>query len=99
MGFFYSKECAKLIYFNPVSRFQMNNMVFRVVASRYGTTSSKIERAIRHTLSVSSTQKCMHIFEKILNIPVNFNILHPSVCEFLCLLAESINFVNQQTSY
>ena len=93
MGYFFSKECAKYIYFNPVARFQMNEMVFGVIAKKYNISISKIERSIRHTLSIVSNQKSMIKLEQILNIPISFNILHPSVCEFLCLIAEAVSFM------
>ena len=97
MGFFYSKECTKIIYRDPISRFQMNDHVFRVVAEKYKTTSSKIERSIRHVISIASTQKSMTKLEKLLNTTSSFNILHPSVCEFLCLLAEALNFMDTES--
>lgn len=93
MGFFFSKECAKIIYKNPTARFCMNEQVFKIVAKMYGTSISKIERSIRHTISITSNLKTMHKLEKILNIQSSFNIMHPSVCEFLCLLAEALNFM------
>ena len=94
MGFFFSKECAKIIYNNPMARFQMSDQVFKVVSEKYGTSVSKIERAIRHTISIATSQKTMHKLETILNTQSSFNIIHPSVCEFLCLLAESLNFID-----
>ena len=93
MGYFYSKECAKIICINPVARFQMNELVFKVLAEKYNTTSARIERSIRHLLSTAASSRCFCKLEKILNIPVTFNMIHPNVCEFLCLLAECVNFV------
>jgi len=93
MGYFYSRECAKIIYNNPIARFQMNELVFKVISEKYNTTPSKIERSIRHLLSSPTIRKSIRKLNGILNVPVNFNIIHPSVCEFLCLLAECVNFV------
>ena len=94
MGYFYSRECAKIICFNPVSRFQMNELVFKEVATKYKTSSSSIERSIRHLLSSKTTQNSLRKFNTIFNVTANFNMIHPSVCEFLCLLAECVNFVH-----
>lgn len=94
-GFIYSKECAKIIYNDPVSRFSMNESVFKPVATRFGTTVSKLERSIRHTITIVTAQKSMKKLQEILHISENFSILHPSVSEFLCVLAESINFVTE----
>ena len=95
-GFVFAKECAKIIYFNPVARFNMNELVFKEVANRYNTSVAKVERSIRHTITIVTTQKSMKKLQSILNIAENFNIMHPSVCEFLCVLAESISFMNNK---
>ena len=91
-GFVFSKECAKIIYFNPIARFNMNDYVFKQVANTYNTTISKIERSIRHTISIITSQKSMKKLQEILHVNECFSLLHPSVCDFLCLLAESISF-------
>ena len=93
-GFFFTKEAAKIAYFNPMSRFNINDQIFKLLADQYGTTCSKIERSIRHALSIATTQKKMKSFEDVFHIKDNFSLLHPSVGEFISLLAESVNFVD-----
>ena len=93
-GFFFIKEAVKIAYNNPLSRFNLHEKIYKVLADKYSTTSSKVERSIRHALAIATDQKKMNNFEKLFNIKNNFSILHPSVGEFISLLAESINFID-----
>ncbi len=93
-GFFFIKECVKIAYFNPLSRFNLNESILKIVAKKYNSTSSRIDRSIRHAISMMSAQNNLNSFKNIFCIKNNFSIIHPSVGEFISLLAESINFIN-----
>lgn len=91
-GFFFAKEAAKIAFYNPMARFNINEQIFNVLGRKYSIAPSTIERSIRHLLTKTADGKKMNNFETLFNIKNNFSLLHPSVGEFISLLAESINF-------
>lgn len=91
-GFHFAKDCIKLAFFNKVCIFKVNTLIFEPVANKYSTSKTNVERAIRHALSVVCKQNKMCELAKLLGVKESFELLHPSVAEFIALVTECLHF-------
>lgn len=91
-GFLFAKECVKRAFFNQTFMFKVNTMIFEPIAIKFNTSKTNVERAIRHALSVTCRQNKMCELIKLLQVKESFELLHPSVGEFIAIMVECLRF-------
>lgn len=94
MGFFFIKESVKIAFEEPATRFSMKESIFDTLANKYETTVANIERSIRHALRIAERENTINCLSELLHTNESYEISHPSVCEFISLLAETVSFAN-----
>ena len=89
-GYQYIREGILIIYShnNPVSL--ITKEIYPAIASKYETTPSRVERAIRHAIEISWLRGDINKMEDLFGNSIDFDRARPTNSEFLSTLADSI---------
>lgn len=68
----------------------ITKMLYPSIAKRYKTTSSRVERSIRHAIDVAWERGRMENMGKIFGYPVDFQKEKPTNSEFIALVADML---------
>ena len=83
LGYEYIVHAIALILINPEYMRHITKGLYIDIASRYFTTPSKVERAIRHCINVAWTQGNLSVIHQIFKNSVNPNKGIPTNSHFL----------------
>lgn len=68
----------------------ITKMLYPSIAKRYKTTSSRVERSIRHAIDVAWERGRMENMGKLFGYPVDFQMEKPTNSEFIALVADML---------
>ena len=66
------------------------------VAQKYGTTASRVERAIRHAIEVAWDRGNVEVLEHYFGYTINSSRGKPTNSEFIAMIADKINMSRRQ---
>lgn len=89
-GYQYIRESVMLIYKNPYIIGGITKELYPEVAQRYKTTSSRVERAIRHAIEVSWTRGDYEYMEELFGHSVDYDRAKPTNSEFIATVADKL---------
>ena len=89
-GYQYIRESIMLIYDNPYIIGGITKELYPEVASRYKTTSSRVERAIRHAIEVSWNRGDYEYMEELFGHSVDYDRAKPTNSEFIATVADKL---------
>ena len=89
-GYQYIRESILLIYNNPYIIGGITKELYPEVASRYKTTSSRVERAIRHAIEVSWNRGDYEYMEELFGHSVDYDRAKPTNSEFIATVADKL---------
>lgn len=97
MGYRYLKDAITLSindrdYLNAITK-----TLYPEIASINNTTSSRVERAIRHAIEVAWTRGNMEVLDEIFGYTVNPNSGRPTNSEFIALISDNLYLKNQSS--
>jgi len=72
--------------------------MYPVLAKKYKTTPSRVERAIRHAIEVAWNRGEIAMHDKIFGYTVNSNKGKPTNSEFIAMIADKIRLEAMQTN-
>ena len=87
-GYQYIREGVMLLYANDGVTSLVTKEIYPKIANKYQTTSSRVERAIRHAIEISWTRGDIKLMEDIFGNSVDFDRSRPTNSEFLSTLAD-----------
>ena len=87
-GYQYIREGVMLLYANDGVTSLVTKEIYPKIANKYQTTSSRVERAIRHAIEISWTRGDIKLMEDIFWNSVDFDRSRPTNSEFLSTLAD-----------
>ena len=91
-GYQYIKEGIKMIYDDNNLIGNITKKVYPNLADKYDTTSSRVERAIRHAIEVGWSRSNWKLTENLFGQSVDFDKAKPTNSEFLVTLADWLRF-------
>ncbi len=91
-GYQYIKEGIKMIYDNDKLIGNITKKLYPNLADKYQTTSSRVERAIRHAIEVGWSRSNWKLTEDLFGQSVDFDKAKPTNSEFLVTLADWLRF-------
>lgn len=68
----------------------ITKMLYPSIAKRYNTTSSRVERSIRHAIDVAWNRGTIGNMDKIFGYPVYFKKEKPTNSEFIAFVADTL---------
>ena len=83
LGYEYTTYAIALILSNPEYIHHLTKGLYIEIASKYLTTPARVERAIRHSITVAWTQKNLSVIEHIFKNSLNPHKGAPSNSHFL----------------
>lgn len=89
-GYQYIRDGIVMIYNNPDIIGGITKELYPDVASKYNTTVSRVERAIRHAIEVSWNRGNWDLMEEIFGHSVDIDKAKPTNSEFIVTLADKL---------
>ena len=94
-GYQYIRDAIKLMHTNNNLFNSITKEVYPYIANRYQTTSSRVERAMRHAIEVSWSRGDYDLMDEIFGHSVDFDRAKPTNSEFLATIADKITLEEQ----
>ncbi len=89
-GYNYIREGICMVYENPNMIGGITKELYPALASRFNTTTSRIERAIRHAIEVSWNRGDLDYMEELFGHSVDIDRAKPTNSEFIVTLADKL---------
>lgn len=89
-GYTYIRDGINLMYNKPSMLGAITKELYPEIASMYDTTSSRVERAIRHAIEVSWNRGDYDVMEEIFGHSVDYDRAKPTNSEFIATLADKL---------
>ena len=90
-GYQYIREGILLLYNNPDIVGGITKELYPEIASRFNTSVSRVERAIRHAIEVSWNRGNLDLMEEVFGHSVDYDKAKPTNSEFIDILAYYLN--------
>ena len=89
-GYQYIREGIMMVYNNPEVIGGITKELYPDVASKYNTTVSRVERAIRHAIEVSWNRGNWDLMEEVFGHSVDIDKAKPTNSEFIVTIADKL---------
>ncbi|MDD2505327.1 MAG: sporulation transcription factor Spo0A [Bacilli bacterium] len=89
-GYLYIRYGIDLMYNNPSMIGAITKELYPEIAEKYDTTTSRVERAIRHAIEVSWSRGDYDLMEEIFGHSVDYDRAKPTNSEFIATLADKL---------
>ena len=89
-GYQYIREAVGIIFEKPEVIGGITKELYPELASKYNTTVSRVERAIRHAIEVSWNRGNLDFMEEIFGYSVDIDKAKPTNSEFMVTLADKL---------
>ena len=89
-GYLYIRDSIDLMYNNPSMIGAITKELYPEIALKYETTSSRVERAIRHAIEVSWNRGDYDVMESLFGNSVDYDRAKPTNSEFIATLADKL---------
>lgn len=96
-GYQYIREGISIIYENPDVIGGITKELYPDIASKFETTVSRVERAIRHAIEVSWNRGNWDLMEEIFGHSVDIDKAKPTNSEFIVTVADKLRLEFHQT--
>ncbi len=96
-GYQYVRESIYMMYQNPDIIGGITKCIYPEIASRFDTTASRVERAIRHAIEVSWARGDYEVMEEIFGHSVDYDRSKPTNSEFIATIADSLRLNKKVT--
>ncbi|NLL01445.1 MAG: sporulation transcription factor Spo0A [Mollicutes bacterium] len=89
-GYLYIRDGIDLMYNHPSMIGAITKELYPEIAQKYDTTTSRVERAIRHAIEVSWSRGDYDLMEEIFGHSVDYDRAKPTNSEFIATLADKL---------
>lgn len=89
-GYNYIKEALKLTVFDIEKLDKITGRLYPDIAKKYNTTSSRVERSIRHAIEVAWSRGDIKLLDDIFGYTIDCEKGRPTNSEFIALISEKI---------
>ncbi len=89
-GYQYLREAIMMSVEDPVMISSITKLLYPTIAKRFQTTSSRVERAIRHAIEVAWSRGRMETLDALFGYTVDTGKGKPTNSEFIALIADRI---------
>ena len=89
-GYHYLREGIRMVYYEPALINRITKELYPGIAKRFGTSASKVERAIRHAIEVAWTRGKIENLNTLFGYNVYGKNDKPTNGEFLALVADKL---------
>ena len=97
-GYLYLREAITMVYNNIEILGSITKILYPVVAKKFKTTSSRVERAIRHSIEVAWNRGNVDTISSIFSYTISYNKSKPTNSEFIAMIADKLRLAHKVTS-
>lgn len=95
-GYMYIRESIKMVYHNIEILGSITKILYPEVARRYNTTSSRVERAIRHAIEVAWVRGNIDAISDIFSYTISYHKSKPTNSEFIAMIADRLRLLHKK---
>ena len=95
-GYYYLRESILMVIADQSVLSAITKQLYPGVAQKYGTTASRVERAIRHAIEVAWDRGNVEVLEHYFGYTINSSRGKPTNSEFIAMIADKINMSRRQ---
>ena len=94
-GYEYIRESVQMMFKDPTLIGAITKELYPEVANKYGTTTSRVERAIRHAIEVSWNRGDIELMEEVFGHSVDYDRAKPTNSEFIATVADKLRLEDE----
>ena len=98
-GYQYIREGISILYERPETIGGITKELYPELARKFGTTVSRVERAIRHAIEVSWNRGNWNLMEEIFGCSVDIDKAKPTNSEFIVTIADKLRLETHQKMF
>ena len=95
-GYMYLREAINMVYANVEILGSITKVLYPEIASTFGTTSSRVERAIRHAIEIAWVRCNVDAISDIFSYTISYNKSKPTNSEFIAMIADRLRLVQKK---
>lgn len=95
-GYLYIRESIKMVYNNIDILGYITKILYPEVARKFNTTSSRVERAIRHAIEVAWIRGNIDVISDIFSYTISYHKTKPTNSEFIAMIADRLRLVHRK---
>lgn len=89
-GYMYLREAISMVYNNIEILGSITKVLYPEIATTFGTTSSRVERAIRHAIEIAWVRGNVDAISDIFSYTISYNKSKPTNSEFIAMIADRL---------
>ena len=89
-GYLYLREAITMVYHNIDILGGITKILYPDVAKKFSTTSSRVERAIRHAIEIAWVRGNVEAISEIFSYTISYNKSKPTNSEFIAMIADRL---------
>ena len=94
-GYLYLRESITMVYNNVDILGGITKILYPTVAKKFKTTSSRVERAIRHSIEVAWNRGNVEAISQIFAYTISYNKSKPTNSEFIAMIADKLRLAHK----
>ena len=94
-GYMYLREAITMVYTNIEILGSITKVLYPVIAKKFKTTSSRVERAIRHSIEVAWNRGNVDTISSIFSYTISYNKSKPTNSEFIAMIADKLRLAHK----
>ncbi len=94
-GYLYLREAITMVYNNIDILGAITKYLYPTVAKKFKTTSSRVERAIRHSIEVAWNRGNIDAISQIFAYTISYNKSKPTNSEFIAMIADKLRLAHK----
>lgn len=95
-GYMYLRESIMMVYKNIDVLGAITKVLYPEVANRFGTTASRVERAIRHAIEIAWVRGNVEAISEIFSYTISYNKSKPTNSEFIAMIADRLRLTHSK---
>lgn len=97
-GYLYLREAITMVYHDINVLGAITKVLYPIIAKKFNTTSSRVERAIRHSIEVAWGRGNIDTITSIFSYTVSYNKSKPTNSEFIAMIADKLRLKHKVTN-
>lgn len=95
-GYMYIRESIKMVYNNIDILGGITKVLYPEIARKFNTTSSRVERAIRHAIEVAWVRGNIDAISDIFSYTISYHKSKPTNSEFIAMIADRLRLIHKK---
>ncbi len=95
-GYMYLREAIAMVYDNVEILGSITKVLYPEIAISFGTTSSRVERAIRHAIEIAWVRGNVDAISDIFSYTISYNKSKPTNSEFIAMIADKLRLEHKR---